>query len=300
MSKRNSIVLKIVFLSILAFALIGFMFFCFYFTFNHNKFKGDWFDFKEESYKLVKSETYSVEEIKSIYLDFTSADIDVRYSDNDTVKIDLYDKDESDFNVSVNNGILEVKHNRSFDFCIGFCFTSRRAILYLPQSFSGEIKIETDSGDVRIPDLRSSDMIINTVSGDVSVSGAKNISVKTTSGEVDINNVTDLKVSTKSGDIEIMDVSNVSGDTISGSLEIFRLRDSIDFKTTSGDIDLSDVILNRNSKLSTVSGDVEIERINLVNVITSTVSGDTEVYTMDRTSKIELNIKTTSGDIEVK
>lgn len=299
MSKKNSIVLKIVVLSVLAFMLIGFMFLCLYFSFNHRKFN-IWNFFGSNEYKLVKSETYNINDIKSVNFDLTSADIDIKYSDSGDVKLDLYDKEEDYVSVSVNNGTLDVHYNKVTDFCIGFCFGSRRVVLYLPQSFEGDIKVKTASGDVNVLDFRNSNMIINTVSGDISISGVKDANIESTSGEIRVNNVNDIKVNTRSGDIEIIDVNNISGDTTSGSLEVYRLKNSIDFSSISGDIDLSDVNLNQKSRLSTVSGDVEIERINLVNIVTSTVSGDTEIYSSDRYSNIELSIKTTSGDIEVK
>lgn len=299
MNKRNSIVIKIIALSILAFVLIAFMFACLHLSFNHRGFD-KWFNFGSNDYKLVKSETYNLDEIKKINFDLISADIDIRYSDVDTIKLDIYDKDEDSVNVSMSDGVLDVNYDKFSNFCIGFCFDSRRIIMYLPQAFSGELKIDTSSGDVNVLDFRNTDMIITTISGDVRVSGAKDIKVKTTSGEIDVTNVSDLIVNTKSGDIEALDVNNIVGKTTSGSLEVYRLKGSIDFSSISGDVDLSDVNLEKDSKISTVSGDVEIERINLVDILTSTVSGDIDIYTSDRNSNIKLNIKTTSGDIEVK
>jgi len=86
---------------------------------------------------------------------------------------------------------------------------------------------------------------------------------------------------------------------VSGSVEVNGLTSYINFKTTSGDYELFNINLDMNSKLSSISGDVEINGINSVYVNTSTVRGDIEVNSSDRKSDIELSIKTTSGDIEV-
>lgn len=295
MSKKSVIILKISFLSFLSMILLGIMFFFisdnWFFSISNN--------FKvSNKYKLVISETYNLADINSVNFDLSSADLEVRYHKNEDVLLEIFDTDKSKVDVSLLDNILNVTFNKRDSFCFGFCFGARKVILYLPDSFTGKLDVISSSGDIDIVSLNS-DMNIVTTSGDVKVLGANKLDVETISGEIVINNVSDLIVKSTSGDIELDNINRLSGSTTSGELNAFRIRNHIDFDSVSGDIDIDSLILTEISKIHTVSGDVEINGINKIYVNTNTMSGDVEVNSNDRTSEIELKIKTTSGDIEV-
>lgn len=298
MSKRGNIILKIGCLSMLSIVLIAMMIFLI---------SGGWSIKKigkhitnSGDYKLVFNETYDLNDIDLLNFQLKSADIEVKYGEDDEVLLEIYENDKSKVDVSLNNKILSVDFSKSRTFCIGFCYNYSKVILYLPKDYSKKIDIVSASGDVSINNYKNADINVTTASGDVKVLGANNLDIDTASGEVEARNIINFNLKTISGDVESENVDNLNGSTTSGDIDIFRLNTSIDFNSVSGDIDIEDVSINANSKITTVSGSVDIEGINLVYVNTSTTSGDVDVLRSDRKSDVELYIKTTSGDIEVQ
>lgn len=293
MSRRNLAIIKIVILSILGIMVFG----VFMFLMDERHDLGD-LSFNDKETKLMKSVNYNIGEINKITTDLRDADIEVRHTSENIVKVDLYDKDESKMDVSLNDGVLSIKVTGN-NYCFGFCFSrGRRVVVYLPESFDKDIEIVTASGEVNVPKVLSK-LNIKTVSGDVFVDEANNLTVKTTSGDVTAGRSVKTYISTVSGEIEVESTDEFEGKTTSGDLSIERLNTSIDFSTVSGAVDITNANIINNSKIGTVSGDVEINSLNPIYVDTKTTSGDVEVYGNDRMSKITLEIKTTSGDIEI-
>ncbi len=267
-------------------------------------------------YELVFSNEYEVSEINKLSFDLISADLDVEYSNNDKIKLEIYDKKEKNVSVNITDGVLDVSFSRFKTFCFGFCSISRRAKLYLPKDYNGSFDIKSASGDIFIDDYENISGYIKTISGEVEIRKVDKVNVKTTSGDVTIlsansvevistsgelvlRNIPDLKFETTSGEIEVSNVNNVVGSTISGEFEAININGSVEFNSTSGDVDLERVTLGKNSSISTVSGDVEVKLVNPVNIDVTTISGDKDIYNIDRNSDITLKISTTSGDIEV-
>lgn len=297
-SSKNSIIVKIVLLSILTVVLLGVMMF-----FLTSKWFFRKFDFNfgsVDKYKLVLTETYNVSEISKFDFSLRDADLSVKYSDSNEVKLEIYDKDEKRVTTNLSDGVLSVNFDNYSSVCIGFCFDYRRVVLYVPKDYNNIMSFSSASGDITVENFVDSNVSVSTASGDVKLLGALKGDVNTASGEVTVRDISTLNVKTISGDIYIRNVSDLKGSSTSGDVEVRGIGNSINFKTTSGDIDLERVILKQNSKLSSVSGDIDVSNINQVYVNTSTVSGDVDVLNSDRKSDIELSIKTTSGDIDVE
>jgi len=293
MSRRNLAIVKIVILSLLGIMVFG----LFMFLMDERHDLSD-LTFNKSEAKLMKSETYNLNEVNKIVTNLRDADIEIKHTNENIIKVDLYDKDKDKMDVSLSNGELSIEFTGS-NFCFGFCFFGgRRVIVYLPESFDKDIEIVTASGEVNMPKVLSR-VEIKTVSGDVFVESADNLTIKTTSGDVKVGSSKKTYISTVSGEIEIRDTEEFEGKTTSGDLDIDILNTSIDFSTVSGDIDIASANIIKDSKIGTVSGDVEINSLNRIYVNTKTTSGDVEIYGTDRMSKITLDIKTTSGDIEI-
>ena len=134
----------------------------------------------------------------------------------------------------------------------------------LPESVAlGEVRIDTTSGDVNVPDLIADDILVDMTSGDLALKqsgAAARVTLSSTSGRisVDVSRVGRMAVSATSGDIRIalgsvreMTVSSTSGgvaldggeaqkanvDTTSGNIAV-RLTsfDSLTIDATSGDV----------------------------------------------------------------
>lgn len=93
--------------------------------------------------------------------------------------------------------------------------------------------------------------------------------------------------------LKTFDLSLVSGDA---TIEKVNAK-KIDVKSTSGDIQLTNITTPKDLKLSLVSGDAKLNGVNALNLIVSSVSGDVEIA---KTSlEEELNVNVVSGDANV-
>lgn len=294
MSGKSLKILKIVLLSIAVIALTGFM--VFVLIFKNLNFS---FNFKSEEYNMVFDEKYNISDVNLINLDVIDADVYVKYGDTDEVRMQIFDKDVDKFKVSFENGTLKLNYDIRSSLCIGICMFNRKVIVYLPKEYSKNLVIESASGDIELGSLSLAQLDISTASGDVLVRGASKLKVKTASGNVTANDINELDVKTISGDIELANIKNVKCHTTSGEINIHEIDGYLDISTVSGDVDIKNVNLTNNSSISTVSGEVDVSLVNSVYINTSTKSGDIDVYKNDRFSEIQLDIQTTSGDIEV-
>jgi len=221
--------------------------------------------------------------IKKLKVDTRSADIRIESNNSDKISLKVYAEDKEDIHYKTENETLNIKENKTH-FCIGICnMPTTEIIISIPKTQEYEASLITISGDVYIEEAQLSSLNLKTTSGDIRVQSAKEAVVTTTSGDISLNKVENLKLTTTSGDTELREII--------GSCQI---------KTTSGDVEIDTLKINENSKITSVSGDIEIQRNSNSYVKTETVSGEVRVENNNRYAESELSIKTTSGDIEVE
>ncbi len=204
---------------------------------------------------------------------------------------------------------------------------------------AGTLIVDTDparngwksSFTVHVTAPLNSGIRIQSQSADVSVTGrAERLEARTASGEVRVDDVTGHSVvQTASGDIQVRssgscDLRSASGEiraravtgeavahSTSGDVELDATGGNVNARTVSGEIRVLDLTAGR-VELTTVSGDVEIglHTGSLAAVDLSTVSGrtDTDLPVSDAAPaeqdddapRLELKVKTTSGDIRIR
>ena len=223
------------------------------------------FDFKKMKTKLVFDEKYELGELNKINVDVKSSDIYFYKSEDDKINIKVYAREKEKAKVNINNNELSVNMKNKSNVCFGFCFGSKKIEIYVPENYLGEFNVKATSGDIKS----------------------------------NLNTFNKYEINVTSGDIEIDNVSSLTGHATSGDVEIGSINSYINFKTTSGDIDIDDVSLEKDSFIKVTSGDISIDKVNNAYVKTDVKSGDVDIKNNDRHAPFELNIKTTSGDIEV-
>ena len=223
------------------------------------------FNFSNMKAELVKEEEIELADIKNISVIAKSSDINIYDTDGEKVIVKFYSDKKSNIDITTEEKELKIDSRQKGSICFGFCFGNRRIDVYVPKTYDGKFTIKTTSGDIK--------------------------------SELDKNNDYEIKVT--SGDIKIDKLKSLVGSATSGDLEIEEISESIDFRPTSGDIDIDIFDVNKNSSIKVTSGDVEINKLTNAYVATSVKSGDVKINGNDRHAKYELVIKTTSGDIEV-
>ena len=174
--------------------------------------------------------------------------------------------------------------------------------------------------DFEITVPRETAVNAQTVSGDLDLNGTRGPShVESVSGDVSIADVQGpMRIKSVSGDVQCTDyVGSVEGSSVSGDVEIRGRVRACELHTVSGDIsvDLDPEAGGRESRLKTISGDVELGLLTASCLCEyHTASGDLECEEpariiregrKDRTviigdGRSHLSVKTVSGDLTIK
>ena len=297
MKKNSGVVALIIILLVFLVALIG----AFIYLLRNND--GFSFEFKTKEMNLIDSIEKNTNEVNNIKFDLGSIDVEIKESENDTVKIEYYSSKESDDKFEFDNNAIIF--NESNSVCFGICNNRKKIIVYLSNSYIGDLDFELKSGDVSSKlDLSNSKISIKSSSGDIILNKVGNVTMSTSSGDVKIDSIVDGNITTSSGDVKINDVSNslnlktTSGDILITSLDTNK-KSSI--STTSGDVAIISLNIKEDSSIDTTSGDVTItENLSKCYIQTKTTSGDSFIANNYRKSDIVLDVRTTSGDIFLK
>ena len=229
----------------------------------------------------ISYDTEYDEEINYISIDGNLANVNIKESDTNKFKLLIHSKkDKTD--VKINNKKLYI--HTEMDTCKFLCFNEKVAQIdiYVPREYKDEIKINNSIGDIKIANIESLNLNIETKTGDIKIDKVLKCYIKTKTGDININSVDDLEIETKVGDIEIASVTGV-----------------LDIETKTGDIKINNVEIKDNSHITTDVGDIKIKNTYDIYVDAKTDVGDTKVNNNNRKSEIELSIKTRVGDIKV-
>lgn len=185
-------------------------------------------------------------------------------------------------------------------FCLreSFYASSTSGDILFPEIKSGQMRITSTSGNVRLTNAAAESFHLSTVSGDISVEQAEgDTTVSTTSGNVMISRMDgDIRISTVSGDISLGEAEGNMG--FSSTSGIIRLQDGtgpFEADTTSADILVEK--LDGSFRMDTTSGDIVIsEGSSCGNV--NTISGEVRIYLKEMTGN--LDVSTTSGNVNFK
>jgi DUF4097 and DUF4098 domain-containing protein YvlB len=174
--------------------------------------------------------------------------------------------------------------------------------------------------DFEISVPRETAVNAQTVSGDVDLNGTRGPTrVESVSGDVNIEDLQGpMRIKSVSGDVQCTDyVGSVEGSSVSGDVDIRGRVRACELHTVSGDIsiDLEPEVGGRESRLKTISGDVDVGLLASTCVCDyHTASGDLECEVparimregrKDRTVVIgdgrsRLSVRTVSGDLTIR
>lgn len=246
--------------------------------------KKSWNIFELSSKSELVYENKIEDNIKEINVTTKAAAIEIKKSTKNYIEVKYYgEKDDKELTLTKENQILEINENKNY-FCIGICnYAAHKIVISVPENYEYEINLKTTSGDINLEEINNQNLNIKTISGDVSVQKAENAKIETTSGDIEIN-----------------EVNRLNAKSVSGEIIIKFLKSKCNLKTTSGDIEIDNLELLDDSDITSISGDIEIDKNLGAYIKTETLSGEVNVENNDRYAKNELKIKTTSGDIEVE
>ena len=284
------------------------------------------FDFSKLNTMPTQTNTHVVtEEFRSISIQTNTADVVFVFSEEEECKVVCQEPEGLTHSVSVEEGLLEgtlvikVQDTRKWYDHLGISFGEIKVTVYLPYSlFLGDLSIETNTGDVEIPDfftVRSVDIVTDT--GDVSVGNvnvAGNVSIATDTGDVSLNAVGAfgaLRVKTNTGDLDCYggSAASVVAQTNTGKTELQYLttEGSMFVSANTGNVLLRNTKVGSKLTVVTNTGGVTFDRSDAALISVTTDTGDVTgsllsekiFFANSKTGKIQTPKGMSGGECEI-
>ena len=240
------------------------------------------------AFVIDEAGTYPAEQINAITINTTRADVQITRGEGDEIRLELTGKGKEN-----GSGNATLKSEQTGDQLAvsvqqsGSTLFSRNSAqlqVVLPARQFDRLQVKTASGDMRIEEASATSLDISSVSGDIQAEGltGNELTVKTTSGDIIVDTWT----------------GNATVTSVSGDQELIRFKEgSLSSSTTSGEVDVMDLTEGQDLRITTVSGDVEVEG-ELANGQISTTSGEITV----NAGKLDsgLTLQSVSGDLRIE
>lgn len=224
--------------------------------------------------KIDESKSFEQEGIDKISIDVTSTDVEIISTDEDEITVHLYGEVSTNRNTELpaliaykTGSELRIEIEKPRIIMVGINIWRAKLDVYVPEDLIETLKVDTASSDTRMSNLSINKIIVNTVSGDFKgeALAANSFKLNSTSGDIEIkDHKGEIKIDSVSGDVMLV---NGDGD---------------------GDIEVS-----------TISGNVYVEREDSCNIRIGTISGEVEIN-LSGDAQFYFRANSVSGDIENK
>ena len=242
------------------------------------------FDFNKMNTILFRTNTYSIDnKFANIRINGAECSVRILPSNDALGKVVCQESDKIVHTVTVKDNTLMIERidKRRWYEHFGVYWGHMEIEVYLPQSEFESLYVKNLSGDIVIPkEFHFESAEVQSTSGDIHFMAAVDgdLSAKTVSGELYLGEMLPQK----------LNIRSTSGD-------IAKCQ-TVTINTTSGEIEMSNVIADENIHIESVSGDVNLHQCDAASLWLKTVSGDVSGLLL--TKKIFF-VNTTSGDIDV-
>lgn len=270
--------IKFWFLTATSLIILGVMLFCF------SACSTDW-NFRKLFRQEYDTKTHEItQEFNSFSIDTDTADIFFALSDDEKCKVECFEKKKVTHSVSVQDNKLTVKtvderkwYDRIFD------FSKDKITVYLPQIEYANLSIETDTGDVVLPEnFKFENIDVNGSTGDVTIqsSAVEQINVNVSTGDIQLKHITakSMTLSVSTGDIFLQSVAIVNTLTVKSSTGDARLIDltcnAFSFDGSTGKVELKNVVATQSFNINNKTGNVTFESCDAGEISVTTSTGD--------------------------
>lgn len=265
-------------------------------------------DFSKFGTGEYETNTYEITEpFNNISIKTDTTDVEFVLSNDGKSKAVCYEEKNEKHSVTAVDGVLaiNVENTKKWYENIGINIESPKITLYLSKAEYASFKLETDTGDVKIPkDFKFESVEILTDTGDVesSASVLGKMKMKATTGDLFLENtsVGTLDISVTTGDVTVSGVTCEGDITIGVTSGKTHLKDvtckNITSTGNTGDISLNSVIATEKISIERSTGDVKFDRSDATEIFVKTDTGDVEGNLL--TDKIFFT-RTDTGDVEV-
>lgn len=166
----------------------------------------------------------------------------------------------------MDNTNLDIRYTHKSSFALfNFGGTKNDIVIYIPQNYSNEIKINNNYGNCEIPDLKNAMVNIDCDCGDVEIGEIRNATIKCDYGNIKIK--------------EILNKCDVIADC--------------------GNIEIDKISIQENSAIKANMGNVNINGTNDIYIDAAVDLGNKKIDSNNRNAEITLKINCDCGNITV-
>ena len=252
MKNKGLIITLIILLSIIILFLVMFLVM---FLKGGINFKNGKISIGSKSTNIIYEKRYELEDIKDINIKQDAGDIIFKETTEDYINVVIYGENENDAQVDLYSGNLSIDntHNRRNDSFFNFGVKENDIIIYIPFSYSNEIKIKNDYGKCEITDLENATVDIDCDAGNVELGKIKNATVKCDYGNIEIKEITNkCDVKADCGSINIYTISIKEDSTIKADLGNVNINNTNDIYIDAN-VDLGKININKNFRNASVT-----------------------------------------------
>lgn len=255
--------------------------------------------------KLVKTESISLDGIDSINIEYSSENVDFYTSDTSELVFKEYmnyePDDEELSQIETTGSSLTIKSgHRRFIFLIMSAPRSRRVEIYLPEGYTGELTVETSSGNIHSEQvLQLSQFTAISNSGNIKVNEvyACKITARSSSGNISFNVAEgNREISASSGNIKIL---GGSGDSVfhasSGNISVQNAAGYMEASAHSGEIYIDGFSCGGSFK--STSGNIHLAFSSVTEDLKAHSSSGNISLTLPTDSSFQFSADTSSGNI---
>lgn len=247
------------------------------------------FDYSKLNTLEYETNTYEMnEDFDKISVDTNIADIKFVKSDDESCKVICFEAEKMRHTVSCKNETLTIcgTDERKWYECIGISFDCPNITIYLPESEYSLLYINTNTGDIDIPESFA----------------FNELEIETDTGSVEcVADVSDtVKIESNTGDVSISFVEsdcNIDVNTDTGSIKLTDINcTNFNVESDTGDISFTNVVAKGNGIVKCDTGDIKLKSSDAVNISIETNTGD---ITGTLLSPKKFTAKSDTGDVDV-
>ncbi|MBQ8836411.1 MAG: DUF4097 family beta strand repeat protein [Clostridia bacterium] len=279
-------------------------------------------DFETNSYELT-------EDFENISIDTKTASVSFERSDDGVCRVVCKEQKKIKHSVEVKDGTLTVSavdSRKWYEHIVIFSFGEAKVTVYLPDDEYNSISVDTDTGNVKMPEsLSFANAEMTSDTGDIawnaSVSGK--LGIGTDTGDVRVNNVSagELRLTSDTGKITASAITSDGEVSVVTSTGEIILTDvgcaSARAESDTGDITLKDVIAADSITAQADTGEIVFDRSDADTVYAETKTGDIDgsllsekiFFADSKTGRVSVprtetggrcELMSDTGDIEIK
>ena len=242
-------------------------------------------DFHKLSTMTYETNTYEVnEEFDKISIEVNTTDIAFLPSETEQCRIECVETEKVKHSAAVQNGTLVIHtvDTRKWYEYIGISLKSPKLTVYLPQDTYASLVIDTDTGNIAIPECFTfEDLEIkgSTANVECSASVSHVMEIKVSTGTIRADRLTaeQMDLTATTGNIHIDTVSsggNIHVETSTGAIRLTEVScTNLTAKSHTGTVTLKKVVAAENFSIENATGSVKFESSDAAQIYVKTSTG---------------------------